>query len=172
MTLQAMGWAWEPRPITPLARLMLLHLADAANQDGDLRSSLDRLMAQTGMTKKEAKDALSELAREDLLLIDQQDDGAFLAHVPFYDAKAPSSLVSLKREFRMVGAAWKRRRQIVLARDNFRCVYCGEADAEMHIDHVVPISRGGSNEVDNLVAACAACNSSKGDKLPSEWRAA
>jgi hypothetical protein len=171
VSFQAMAWAWEPRPITPLARLTLLHLANSANQDGDLRSSVDRIMAQTGMTKKETKDAIAELVREDLLLVDQDDNGSILAHVPFYDAKAPSSIVNLKREFRMVGAAWKRRRQIILARDNFRCVYCGETEADLHIDHIVPISRGGTNDESNLATACATCNSSKRDKMLSEWRA-
>jgi hypothetical protein len=40
------------------------------------------------------------------------------------------------------------------------CSYCG-ASAE-HIDHIVPLSRGGSGDWDNLTAACAACNMSKG----------
>lgn len=40
------------------------------------------------------------------------------------------------------------------------CSYCG-APAE-HIDHIVPLSRGGSGDWDNLTAACAACNMSKG----------
>lgn len=47
------------------------------------------------------------------------------------------------------------------------CVYChGEFEA---IDHVVPLSRGGTNHEDNLVPACKSCNSSKGTKLLSEW---
>jgi len=39
-----------------------------------------------------------------------------------------------------------------------------------HIDHVVPLSRGGLHELSNLVIACAPCNLSKGPKLLSEWR--
>lgn len=41
-----------------------------------------------------------------------------------------------------------------------------------HIDHVVPLSRGGLHEIGNLVVACAHCNLSKHTKLVSEWRAA
>ncbi|HXS32261.1 MAG TPA: HNH endonuclease [Solirubrobacterales bacterium] len=49
-----------------------------------------------------------------------------------------------------------------------RCVYCG-AEAT-HADHFIPVSRGGSDTKANQVAACASCNSDKGDKLyPSEW---
>lgn len=57
----------------------------------------------------------------------------------------------------------------VLQRDNFRCVYCGAASSatQLHIDHVEPKSKGGENEIDNYVAACASCNSGKsaGDVL-------
>lgn len=49
------------------------------------------------------------------------------------------------------------------------CLYCG-APAE-HVDHFIPLSRGGTHDLDNLVAACKACNLSKGAKLPDvEWK--
>jgi len=51
------------------------------------------------------------------------------------------------------------------------CVYCGcKLNNKYHVDHVIPLSRGGSNNPDNLVLACAHCNTSKRDKLISEWR--
>lgn len=63
---------------------------------------------------------------------------------------------------------WAGVRIRVLERDDYTCVYCG--DAADHVDHVHPISKGGSNNDDNLAAACAHCNISKGGKLLSEWR--
>ena len=39
----------------------------------------------------------------------------------------------------------------------------------MSIDHVVPLSRGGKHEIENLLPACRSCNSSKGAKLLEEW---
>jgi 5-methylcytosine-specific restriction endonuclease McrA len=57
-------------------------------------------------------------------------------------------------------------RRAVFARDDYRCQYCGDrADS---IDHVVPRSRGGSDEWDNLVAACRTCNSTKRNRTPAE----
>lgn len=48
------------------------------------------------------------------------------------------------------------------------CVYCGKP-AE-HMDHVMPKSRGGSDDPSNLVPACSSCNWSKGAKTLEEWR--
>jgi 5-methylcytosine-specific restriction endonuclease McrA len=57
-------------------------------------------------------------------------------------------------------------RRSLFARDHGRCQYCGRP-AES-IDHVVPRSRGGRHEWDNVVAACRRCNAAKGDRLLAE----
>ena len=57
-------------------------------------------------------------------------------------------------------------RRAILSRDRHTCQYCN-APAES-IDHVLPRSRGGSNEWNNVVACCRRCNVRKGDKLPQE----
>lgn len=50
------------------------------------------------------------------------------------------------------------------------CWWCGrELDTTFHVDHRVPLIRGGSNAPENLVISCAKCNLSKHDKLPSEF---
>lgn len=57
--------------------------------------------------------------------------------------------------------------------NNTRCVYCGVLlnDKNATIDHVIPLSRGGTNTKGNKVYACVKCNSSKADMLLSEWYA-
>ena len=57
---------------------------------------------------------------------------------------------------------WKDQRLRVLKRDSYICQYCGE-DATQ-VDHVIPRSRGGGHELDNLLACCAKCNTLKGAK--------
>lgn len=57
-------------------------------------------------------------------------------------------------------------RRAVFARDGHRCQYCG-GQAE-NIDHVVPRSRGGPHDWENVVAACRKCNTRKEDRLPEE----
>jgi 5-methylcytosine-specific restriction endonuclease McrA len=61
-------------------------------------------------------------------------------------------------------------RRNVLARDGFRCQYCGRLppNSELTVDHVMPRSRGGATSWENLVAACEACNHRKGDRTPQE----
>lgn len=55
-------------------------------------------------------------------------------------------------------------------RDEGRCIYCGKGltPQTMHLDHVVPVARGGSGVTENLVASCERCQWRKADKLPEE----
>lgn len=46
------------------------------------------------------------------------------------------------------------------------CFYCGDFESGYHIDHHIPISRGGPHEPWNLRVACPRCNMSKSQKLP------
>ena len=50
-----------------------------------------------------------------------------------------------------------------------RCGYCG-AEGALHADHRVPLSRGGSNEISNIMPACASCNLRKARSSESEFR--
>jgi 5-methylcytosine-specific restriction endonuclease McrA len=59
-------------------------------------------------------------------------------------------------------------RRALFARDGWSCVYCGERGGRLTLDHVVPRSRGGKSEWDNVVTSCAPCNLRKGDRLPEE----
>lgn len=56
--------------------------------------------------------------------------------------------------------AYLRRR--ILARDDNACRYCGNMDGPFHMDHVVPVSKGGPTTQGNLVTACETCNLRKG----------
>lgn len=60
-------------------------------------------------------------------------------------------------------------RDLVYLRDGEKCVYCGTTEAEFHLDHVFPLSRGGDHSAANLAVSCASCNRSKGDKTIEEW---
>lgn len=71
---------------------------------------------------------------------------------------------------RLAERDWLPLRASVLRAAGNTCHYCGDKDAWMCVDHVLPLSRGGTNDTDNLVACCMPCNSSKGDMLLAEWK--
>lgn len=54
----------------------------------------------------------------------------------------------------------------ILTRDGYRCRYCGASPQTtvLHIDHVLPRSKGGRDDASNLVTACADCNLGKTDR--------
>ena len=56
-------------------------------------------------------------------------------------------------------------------RGNELCPYCGKrlSTYTASTDHIVPLSRGGTNDRSNLVLCCKKCNREKGSKLLSEW---
>jgi len=54
-------------------------------------------------------------------------------------------------------------------RGRVRCWYCGKPMLNWHIDHRIPLSRGGSNAPGNLCLACPECNLRKHNKLPTEY---
>lgn len=58
----------------------------------------------------------------------------------------------------------------VFQRDNYTCTYCGAIGGEIECDHIVPVSKGGKNEVSNLATACQTCNRKKGAKDASDFR--
>jgi len=51
------------------------------------------------------------------------------------------------------------------------CAYCGKLESfdTLHIDHFMPVAKGGTHVLSNLVPACKACNYSKRDHHPEEW---
>lgn len=61
-------------------------------------------------------------------------------------------------------ALWKE----VMFLDNFTCIYCGVRSSDMTVDHFIPVSLGGPEIIQNLVACCSTCNTKKGARAPYE----
>ncbi len=75
------------------------------------------------------------------------------------------------------GMNWIRqeRRLAVYLRDGLACAYCGasvESGARLTLDHLTPASKGGGNEVTNLVTCCDRCNSSRQTRPVATFAAA
>jgi len=58
-------------------------------------------------------------------------------------------------------------RHQVSAKYKFKCKYCGRSvrHVKCHVDHIIPLSRGGTNDIDNLCLACQDCNLRKYNKI-------
>ena len=86
-----------------------------------------------------------------------------------FTIKLPS-VVRLLRLVKRPKSPVKFSRQNIYARDKYRCQYCGQkfSSEELTYDHVVPRSRGGKTEWENIVTCCVDCNRRKGGRTPSE----
>lgn len=64
----------------------------------------------------------------------------------------------------------KKLRFEVFKRDDFTCQYCGKSapNVILEADHIEPVSKGGTNDILNLITSCFECNRGKSDKTLSE----
>ena len=76
-----------------------------------------------------------------------------------------NSTTNIKKSTRAIS---DKLRYQVLKRDNFKCCACGASPAkdpsvELHIDHIIPWSKGGESTLENLQTLCSKCNIGKSD---------
>ena len=91
----------------------------------------------------------------------------------YHSARARLPVPSVIRLTEYIHIPYERKslsRKNILLRDHYTCQYCGKifSPSELTLDHVIPKSRGGSSNWDNLVACCKRCNNRKGRYLPEE----
>ena len=78
-----------------------------------------------------------------------------------------------KRLYNIDNKFWKKLSKFIFSRDNYTCKYCGQIGGILEVDHIVPISKDGSNDTNNLTTSCRKCNRQKKDKSVKEfshWR--
>jgi hypothetical protein len=163
-------------PVSPMARLLMLAMADAYGGDDSGAVLLgpgyvERLAAWTTQTDDAVRQGLAELESAALLVFDDALDAlcgmtggrpAWLAFVPGWEdawEEAVWSAFGVRRQ-RIPDAL----RRAVYARDGNRCVECGRQE-RLSVDHIHPVARGGMTVLGNLQALCRPCNSRKGRTL-------
>ena len=116
-----------------------------------------------------------ELEKKTLTVNAYEQHGAFTCR-PFIRAFGTwnNALYAAGLEIGRIGRRRKSRkidvrmRHIVMKRDRFRCVLCGASpaknlDVELHVDHIIPFSKGGLCVIENLQTLCSLCNFGKSD---------
>lgn len=88
-----------------------------------------------------------------------------VVHSPSHDFQLPS-VVALK-EFVTHQRQPAFTRFNLFLRDGFSCVYCGDT-SDLTFDHLIPRSRGGRTNWENIVTACSPCNLRKGGRMPQD----
>lgn len=63
-------------------------------------------------------------------------------------------------------------RKYVLQRDKYQCQSCGKTQGEttLNIDHIIPLAKGGSNDLSNLQTLCQGCNQKKSDRFDFRFK--
>lgn len=111
-------------------------------------------------------DAFSMVWRSKARLVEVYDEKIVCGNNSY---KAPAVIV-IKRyiNYRFFRIAPTRKN--IYQRDNYTCQYCLHrfGIASLTLDHVIPKSKGGDKNWDNLVCCCKKCNQKKGNSFPEE----
>lgn len=114
------------------------------------------------------------IRRAIVLLLTVKAEPLAMMNVPVWKVRSPSQVIEVPEHIRLTikgkERAWRVppvNRREVLRRDHHTCQYCGSTH-NLTLDHVVPLSRGGSHTWDNVVTACERCNQRKGNRTPEE----
>lgn len=63
---------------------------------------------------------------------------------------------------------WQLLREAILKRDGYKCVIC-KTDKQLRVHHLIPLSKGGKNEPQNLITVCSNCHKYLHPNNPNIW---
>lgn len=128
-------------------------------------------------SKKYRNDVINDIESNPDIKIKVKDfyrsfvDFACLERV-YYEADIANELEEYMKRKRMYNTnvkKWQEIQRTVFKRDNYTCVYCGKIGGKLEVDHVIPFSKGGGDDLSNLVTSCRHCNRQKHDKTSEEF---
>lgn len=164
----------ELAEIAPLGRLLFIGLWTLSDREGRLEDRPKRIKAQLFAYDEADCDAmLGELERAGFIhrYVAQGRRCIhivnFLRHqMPHHKEAAselppPDGIPAITRHPYDVSLA---KRDEIFDRDGRKCLKCGTEDS-LSLDHIVPLSTGGTNDEDNLQTLCKRCNSAKGNSI-------
>lgn len=111
---------------------------------------------RTGYTYRQVRRIVERLAAKGIM--SQLIDSTWRIHVDVL-----SALPKPKERNRRKGFDYKKVFMAIGRRDGFFCQQCGDHGSSLQIDHIRPVSKGGTNALENLQILCARCNHVKSD---------
>ena len=132
----------------------------------------EKITERIGIYQKNNKDYLAAYNKKWKL---ENPERTIATHKKYTD-KNPDKVLAINRNYRARKAKAEGSHTAedvanILAKQNKFCFWCNTELEKIHIDHIIPLCKGGKNDASNLVASCPSCNCSKGAKLPEEFLA-
>jgi len=165
------------KPVYVVGHLHVLwHAALEQAEDGDLSRWSDEFIAASACYPGDAPQFVSLLQLHKWLdgkIIHDWLDYAGKYLEAKYRSSKPERLIAIwakhgieynKAFGRQAKPGWIALRKEILERDSYICHYCGKTSDYMEVDHLVPVSNGGTDDPSNLVSCCRSCNRKKNTK--------
>lgn len=151
-----------------------VNLLCVANSHGGKLPPIDDIAFMLRLSSHEAESQLDELIL--LGLIDIAPDKSRAPHnwsKRQFVSDIAADRVRKYRDKRQAsglprGAAYTKMIPALKDRDGHGCAYCGDSESPLVVEHMIPTSKGGTDEIDNLCLSCKPCNSGKAGRLPHE----
>lgn len=161
----------------PLLTILFTGLWCLADREGRLEDRPKRIKAEIFPYRDglDVDEMLSWLEEQSFINRYRIDNESFIQVTKFHEHQNPHHMEAESVIPPMPGHTnklnakplYKKQKQRILERDGHRCMQCGSTK-KLHIDHIVPVSKGGTSDDDNLQVLCEKCNTSKGAKIVHE----
>ena len=157
-------------------RLLFIGLWTLADREGRLEDRPKRIKAELFAFDMFDVDSMLNRLQDDGFVVRYEVEGQKLIEVcnfvkhqdPHYREKASELPPPPGRENLVkANGVTRNQRKRIFERDGFKCQSCGSIE-HLCIDHILPVSRGGTSDDDNLQALCLPCNTTKGNRLDGE----
>lgn len=171
MSLAGLSWGFRGKPKTPLQKVLMVFLGNVSRQDGWARYDPEYWAEFCCCDEAAVIRAYKALERAGYLTTHEY--GVRLG-VHGVDHRSPDDCPWAPPEPRRPRTGRRSLgdslRKLILERDGHTCTYCKDTEGPFEVDHIHPVSRGGTDDHDNLTCACRPCNQSKRAKTVEEWR--